>query len=66
MGAKGSVEAAKINAQNWNSLEVRVLVVPRDVDGMWSNSYAVEVGFVLRRFVGGKRGDGRSLLSQMG
>lgn len=22
MGAKGSVEAAKINAQNWNSLEV--------------------------------------------
>lgn len=25
MGAKGSVEAAKINAQNWNSLEVRVL-----------------------------------------
>lgn len=23
MGAKGSVEAAKINAQNWNSLEVK-------------------------------------------
>lgn len=23
MGAKGSVEAAKINAQNWNNLEVR-------------------------------------------
>lgn len=22
MGAKGSVEAAKINAQNWNDLEV--------------------------------------------
>lgn len=67
MGAKGSVEAAKINAQNWNSLEVRVL------QGMLlllleiqSNSFPIVSVFVLRRFVGVKRGDGRSLFSQTG
>lgn len=27
MGAKGSVEAAKINAQNWNDLEVRYFFI---------------------------------------
>lgn len=27
MGAKGSVEAAKINAQNWNNLEVSWMCV---------------------------------------
>lgn len=25
MGAKGSVEAAKISAQNWNNMEVRMI-----------------------------------------
>lgn len=32
MGAKGSVEAAKINAQNWNNLEVRFGSVFKRVD----------------------------------
>lgn len=27
MGAKGSVEAAKINAQNWNNLEVNNIIL---------------------------------------
>lgn len=71
MGAKGSVEAAKINAQNWNSLEVRVLqgmmmMLVFLVAAVRSNSYPIVSGFVLRRSVGVKRGDGRSLFSQTG
>jgi len=34
MGAKGSVEAAKINAQNWNDLEVRYFLL-QFLYGQW-------------------------------
>lgn len=50
MGAKGSVEAAKHNAQNWNNLEhkhksvhQRSQSLNRGVRGQW-NSRGAEVG----------------------
>lgn len=45
MGAKGSVEAAKINAQNWNSLEVSVLTT-RKLKGWYRATDITDFGLV--------------------